>query len=292
MTTARLRPALLMCVVAAACADEIEIVPEPPREAFPTITPQLTAPPALPRVVPTAEAAAGVARSEPVDDIPRPRPRGCEPGQQVSCFNPPVSMCHGDGQGGQRCAPLMKTCEKFPDGRYRFDDSSCSTPLVVSFHENHPVEFTKPDGSFKIGAAPRTEWVSARTPWLGRDLDRSGCIEGQHELFGPPEDGPGNGFDNIVHLDETRDGLIDARDGVFTQLVLWADANQDRACTPDEIRSLDAAGVVALDIANRSQPAQAEGSYEGEDAPLWFRSAPGEAPRRGRLVDVYLLPLR
>lgn len=293
---ARIPPALLVCALATACSHDVEIVPEPPNETFPTITAAVTTPPALPRVMPALDPPAGVARSEPIlpPPLPTPRPRGarCEIGQTVSCFTPPVSMCHGATDETRSCRVLVKTCQQLPDGRVGFDESACNTPLVVSFHEDEPVEFTQPPGAFSIGDSTRTEWVSARTPWLGRDLDGSGCIEGQRELFGPAEDGLGNGFYNLARFDDSGDGRIDQADKIFPELLLWTDTNQDRRCTKDEVTSLETAGIVALDVEDRSFPVQRSGSYEGEQAPLWFRTAPGEAPRKGRLIDVYLLPLR
>jgi hypothetical protein len=177
------------------------------------------------------------------------------------------------------------TCRQAPDGSYRFNLAVCATPLVVAW-DDASVEITRPPGTFPIGPFARTEWVSARTPWLAIDADRSGCVERDDELFGPRD---GDGFAALAALDADRDGQIDARDPAFSSLVLWADRDQDRRCTPAEVSSVADAGVVAIELRARSLPAAAVGSYAGAEATFWFRA--GGAIRTGRVLDLYLGPL-
>ena len=123
--------------------------------------------------------------------------------------------------------------------------------------------------------------MSARTPWLALDRDGSGCIEQQSELFR---------FDELAALDDNRDGRIDAEDGAYERLVLWSDRDGDRRCVASELTTLRDAGVVALDVDFAPKPPHAFGSHEGEVATMVYR-ADGGAPRRGRIVDVYLAPM-
>ncbi len=254
---------LLSCASLAACRDPEPVI-APEREVVAT-------------PVPKAEQAdrehyLGMAVPEH-EPVPFPNVRGeCEPGQSVVCGVFPMA-----GGGSHK---LRMVCRLDGAGVPRFDKSACATPLVASF-DDAPVSFEKAAGEFTVGPFPRTEWPSARTPWLALDADGSGCVEDQAELFR---------FDRLATLDDNHDGLIDARDAAYGRLALWADRDQDKRCTPGEMTSLEEAGIVALELAYVTKPDHPFGSHEGETAKLWFR-APGGGLRRGRLIDVYLAPL-
>lgn len=232
-------------------------------------------------VVETPRAPATLAAQD--DLLPRLRDE-CEPHEVRSC---------GQGPWPNPSRPLVMRCVKTMAGNYVFSREDCSTPLVLAF-DGDAVAFTAPAGDFAIGPAARTEWVTARTPWLALDKDGSGCVEDERELFGPGADPTGSarsGFDALAALDDDGDGWIDARDAAFARLVVWADRDQDRRCSTGEVTPLAALGVTALAVRASPRPArELAGSYEGETASVVAVTADG-APRRARLVDVYLAPL-
>lgn len=162
-------------------------------------------------------------------------------------------------------------CMFMADGSWRWNRAQCNTPLVVSFDES-PVEFTNAPATFAIGVSERTEWVSSKTPWVALDRDGSGCIESARELFA--------GFDALAELDGNGDGRIDARDPAFGELVLWADRDQDKRCTPNELTPLSAR-LSALPLVHSERQVKTS-SYEGDTATL---------ANGARLVDVHLAPL-
>jgi hypothetical protein len=186
----------------------------------------------------------------------------CEIGATRSCGLPRSR----DGRAG----PAMH-CMLMADGTKRWARAECNTPLVVAFDAS-PVEFTRATELFTIGLDDRTEWVSAKTPWVALDRDGSGCIESARELFA--------GFESLAELDANGDGRIDARDPAFAELVLWSDRDQDKRCTPNELTSL-ASRLDALPLTYARREARAT-SYEGETAML---------VNGARLVDVHLAPL-
>jgi hypothetical protein len=211
----------------------------------------------------------------------------CEPGQRQSCgFNLPG---YTDAMGMHVGRKIYMSCQCWPGGGCYFNRSACATPLVLAFGDDK-ITFTRPAGSFTIGPYARTEWVSATTPWLALDRDGSGCIESQNELFGPPDDGT-TGFEKLARLDENHDGRIDENDPAFAKLVTWSDANGDRRCTPSEVKPLRELGVVAIELDYRTLTSHTPGSYEGEQATIWYRTTEGDTIRRGRIVDVHLAPL-
>jgi hypothetical protein len=200
--------------------------------------------------------------------------RECEPGQVKSC-GVGIRMPTADGQSHD----LMMHCMDRGDGVLVFNRASCATPLVVTF-DPAPVTFTKPAGSFTVGPFSRTEWVSARTPWLALDRDGNGAIDSEAELFR---------FDRLRDLDDNHDGRIDEHDDAYRKLVLWFDRDQDRRSSPSELVGLADARIVSLQLDDVSAPNAVFGSHEGERADVWFRG--DGALQRGRIVDVYLAPM-
>lgn len=198
-------------------------------------------------------------------DPPR-LPDECEPGDVGSCMGTIRKIPRGE----RRACPCAQ-CMAMVDGSRRWNRAQCNTPLVVSF-DDAPVEFTQADAAFTVGVSARTEWVSAKTPWVALDRDGSGCIESARELFA--------GFDALAELDANGDGVVDARDPAFAELVMWSDRNQDKRCTPDEIAPLSSR-VRALPLAHASRADAPMTSYEGDTATI----ANGV-----RLVDVHLAP--
>ncbi len=101
------------------------------------------------------------------------------------------------------------------------------------------------------GIRERTAWAAADDALLARDVDGDGVITSAVELFGSGETysggsptpfiedetllvGPlaleqryGSGFDKLGLLDDNGDGVIDANDSAFGELLVWQDANQD-----------------------------------------------------------------
>lgn len=252
------------------------VVPSPERAITPEVTPARRAPVRdLPGIfVPPLE----------VGDRPEitlPTPTECAPGARRPCW-PDGTLPSVVPEP----ARVMR-CQLFSDGAYHWEKSACNTPLVVSF-DDAPIAFTSPAHAapFPIGVSGDTEWVSSATPWLALDSDGSGCIERQAELFGGgPDDA--NGFAKLARHDANGDGRIDAHDPVFADLVLWADADQDRRCRPTELTRVRDAGIVAIDLGHTIASPPPTGSFEGERGVFVFRGADG-AERRGRVVDVYL----
>ncbi len=248
---------LLLCFVA--CRREPGITAEPdPAPARPAWEP----------IAPPRAATASM-----VLERYRAPPSECELGEMRSCgFSIRVDR-----------VPVMMHCMTFEDGSRHFSREECNTPLVPAFDEA-PVVFTEAPGDFAIGVSRRTQWVSSATPWLVLDADGSGCIESERELFGVAN-GAANGFDELGRLDANGDGRLDALDPSFARLALWYDRDQDRTCTPNEVVSLDTAGVVAIDLGYTPRGPSRGRSFEGERSTFVRRDG-----SRGRVIDVYLAP--
>lgn len=168
----------------------------------------------------------------------------------------------------------------------------CTTPLVLQF-EAGAVRFAASSARFAFTpAAPVvTDWPTAETPWLVRDLDGDGRITSGRELFGSDtllREGRTalHGFEALAQLDD-GDGTLDGRDPAFASLRTWRDLDGDKQTDPGELRTLDEEGVTALAVRfTTSARCDARGNCERERSAFTFVHD-GEV-RRGAVVDVYL----
>jgi hypothetical protein len=183
-------------------------------------------------------------------------------------------------------------------GRYCIERSgmpapTCETPLVVAF-DHQPVDFAPATGdafAFVPGRPMVSDWPTAATPWIARDLDGDGAITSGAELFGSSTALAGgtarNGFQALAALDSNGDGILDERDPAFAELVLWSDRNGDHRSSPDELRPL-ASVVSSISLEYTLDPrCTARGACEGERATLRWRDATG-IERTGAVIDVYV----
>ncbi len=115
-------------------------------------------------------------------------------------------------------------------------------PLVVAFDEAPGTFGSGGTSFFPPTGSTTTAWPSRRTPWLGHDLDGSGCLESGRELFGPFTELPNghlarDGFEALSALDSNGDGIIDDADLDFPTLLLWAD-DGDHVCQLGEVTAV------------------------------------------------------
>jgi hypothetical protein len=210
---------------------------------------------------------------------------------------PPVKA---DGDGEDSFATLLASFEAHHDVLTAYCDEAvgprgiCDTPLVVAF-DAQPIDFVPASVdlfAFRPGEPASTDWPTAATPWIAIDLDGDGAITSGAELFGdstrlPDGSRARNGYDALAALDANRDGVIDRADPAFASLLLWADADGNRASSPGELRPLSSV-VIAIPLAHRREArCGARGTCEGERGAVQWRDGAG-VERTGAVVDVYL----
>lgn len=222
---------------------------------------------------------------------------GCVPAEDIECVPGDVKSVALD------CGTVDVSCVvDWQSGEPSWTEAFCEsegwdTPLVLRF-DDAPVSMiaaeATPDASFDIAMAAdgrsctHTDWPSAATPWLAVDLDQSGTIDGGHELFGSGSrlaDGSSaqNGFIALAAYDHNKDGVVDAQDPGFAELLLWRDHDADRLSNPGELETLAEAGVESLPLSYAvDERCDARGNCGVERAD--FRHAGGQ----GELVDIHL----
>lgn len=171
-----------------------------------------------------------------VDEPPPPPSSTCkEPAADGTC--PPT---------GSSCLPEDETCQLSPiilnlgSGGYRL--SGPDDPVTFDLDAD--------------GRADRVTWTERGAQgmaFLALDRNGDGLIENGAELFGDSTPLPAggkatNGFEALRPYDTNGDRLIDARDAIWSRLLLWVDANHNGISEPSEITALAASDVVWLGI--------------------------------------------
>lgn len=106
-------------------------------------------------------------------------------------------------------------------------------------------------------------WTEANSDdaWLVLDRDDDGAINDASEMFGnatpqpPPLKGTlRNGFLALAVYDDARNGTIDARDAIFSELRLWQDRDHDGKSQRSELHVLPELGVAGISLAYTEDP--------------------------------------
>jgi hypothetical protein len=142
---------------------------------------------------------------------------------------------------------------------FNINDVGGTSPIVINFAnggyrltgENAPVRF-----DIKATGQPLwIGWTAAGTEeaFLALDRNHNGAIDNGAELFGnatPLLDGSRarNGFIALAQYDDNHDGVIDASDPIWRQLVLWCDLNHDGLSQSAEIVAVGESALRAISL--------------------------------------------
>lgn len=200
----------------------------------------------------------------------------CVPGEQRECSLGGSVTCQLDGVG----VPYFNECP--------------FTPLVLSFDAG-PVELLSNAAAFTMdsqGMCLNTDWPASHNPWLALDLDHNGFIDGGHELFGagwvlPSGQCASDGFIALATLDSNADGILDASDPRFAELLVWRDDDGDKRSRPGELTRLADEGIEALELDAFVQE-HCDGRSNCARERSRFRFQADGRVEFGELVDVHL----
>lgn len=177
------------------------------------------------------------------------------------------------------------------------------TPIVINL-DNGDFPLTGADSPvfFDLAATGRplhVGWTAAGADeaFLALDRNGDGRITDGTELFGSVtllRDGSraGNGFVALSDLDDNHDGVIDSRDAVWPQLLLWRDLNHDGISQANEITRLADSDVTAIDLDfHWSGRRDRWGNVFRYQSTVWMKSAGGQ-PTPRPLYDIFFVRIR
>ena len=139
------------------------------------------------------------------------------------------------------------------------------SPLVIDM-DGDGIELSALNGAgsayFDIdndGFAEASGWVKGGDALLVTDRNNNGKIDNQSELFGNDAT-YANGFTNLKTFDSNNDGKITSADKDFAKLKVWIDANQDGISQANELYSLAAKKITAINLNYSDVNYQLEGN--------------------------------
>lgn len=176
-------------------------------------------------------------------------------------------ICSGlcEGGPGDPANPCVYPSTGCNSGWIRQGNCCCPpTPILIDLEGTGFKLTSLEEGvNFPIGSEMvplRVAWTQrdSKNGWLALDRNGNGAIDNGSELFGsstlqpPPPDGrTKNGYLALAQFDlpvngGNQDGIIDSRDAVFSDLVVWVDRNHDGISQREEVLELTSLGIVAL----------------------------------------------
>ena len=104
-----------------------------------------------------------------------------------------------------------------------------------------------------IGQKVSTGWVAGGDGLLVMDRNRDGIINGGTELFGQGTtlangQKAGNGYVALSEIDSNADGIMNASDAKFADLMVWVDSDADGVSQNTELHGLASLGITQLDL--------------------------------------------
>ena len=180
----------------------------------------------------------------------------CSDGTPGCTVPPPYLGCTGG---------LGPTC----NGSTWYCGTGCYSPIVIDttgegFHLTSAADGVLFDLTGN-GVPIQLAWTKGDSGngWLALDRNHNGKIDNGTELFGNYTnqakcDDP-NGFLALAVFDKPEnggngDGLIDNRDAIWPQLLVWIDANHDGVSQPEELHHLDDLGIHSISLQYRKSP--------------------------------------
>ncbi|MEQ1712129.1 MAG: hypothetical protein ABL908_12095, partial [Hyphomicrobium sp.] len=192
----------------------------------------------------------------PPAPIPPAPPSHLPPGPPAN--NPPSGSPPGGGSPGSDPStmdPFMPPAWLPPPGQDPVTNPPVS-PLVLDLDGDglDLITMASSHAYFDLdanGFAERTAWIGGDDGFLALDLNGNGRIDDLSELFGAVDPSTAqslNGFTALAALDNNTDGVIDASDQAFGDLVVWRDGDGDGLTDGGELQSLTTAGVTGINL--------------------------------------------
>lgn len=197
------------------------------------------------------------------------------------------------------------------------DIQTCLVPLPDDcFEEHEPLIIDMGQDGIHLGAAgigieydffgegfmSSVQWVeqNGNDAFLALDHNGNGEIDNGSELFGRglllgSTQRASHGFVELRQYDlpfngGNFDGVIDAQDGVWGELLLWTDLNADGLSTPDELMLLSDSDITQLPV-DAKENARRDAGGNALRFWAWATGENTQGNNKYKMVDVFFAPL-
>jgi hypothetical protein len=183
-------------------------------------------------------------------------------------------------------------------------DAGCPySPIIINFGgggyrltgSNAPVSFDMSGNGHPMLMGWTAAGADEAFLWL--DRNHNGRVTSGAELFGnftPLQNGElaTNGFEALAEYDANRDGVIDSRDPIWPQLLLWRDLNHNGISEPSEISRLDASDVTGIDLQDHwTGRRDSWGNVFRYKSLISVRNDAGDGERKEPVYDIFFVPV-
>ncbi|MBR3024515.1 MAG: hypothetical protein IKH71_08705, partial [Oscillospiraceae bacterium] len=131
-------------------------------------------------------------------------------------------------------------------------------PLVIDLEEKGIELISKDENDVHFdldvnGFMENVTWINGTDGFLAIDRNKNGKIDDGTELFGDRvvlSDGrtAASGFEVLLDMDVNGDGIIDARDPVFSDLLIWKDKEKQGITEEGELTTLSENNIKAISL--------------------------------------------
>ncbi len=131
------------------------------------------------------------------------------------------------------------------------------SPLVIDLDGDGIETLTTAGGVYfdhdGNGFRENSGWVGQDDGLLVRDINGNGQIDDGSELFGNHTllsngEKAANGFEALKDLDSNGDGVFNASDEAWNQIMIWQDRNSNGKVDSGELLTLESAGIAGIDL--------------------------------------------
>lgn len=119
----------------------------------------------------------------------------------------------------------------------------------------------------------RYTWITPNQAFLFLDRNGDGVVNDGSEIsFIQDKLGAQSDLEGLAVYDTNGDGVFDAQDARFGEFKIWQDANTDGVSTPDEIRTLDQAGIASINLTGAHMASETTGAQTVHAGTTFTRS--------------------
>lgn len=150
--------------------------------------------------------------------------------------------------------PCLLPDPKVPDTEPAVNAAS---PLVIDLNADGVGSYKLKNGVYfdldNNGFKEKTAWTHYQDGLLALDLNGNGTIDNGAELFGNHTQLANgslaaNGFEALAQYDDNKDGVINNKDKIWKNLLVWQDKVNDGVSQTDELTKIAKIGITEIDL--------------------------------------------